>query len=238
MQFKNYLRHKDCILFFKKLSMKSPEMNQMNCPEFTPQQEFANIIIHVLGIVFGVIAIPFLIAQAAKESTSHIISVGVYALCFLMVFSFSTLYHSVKNYKLKCLCKKLDRISIYFLIAGTYTPIIRFYLYDNTGIILLCILWILVAAGILFEIFFPDKFNTFSVIFYLIMGLIFIFVPNHFFASMPSVIAMLVLAGVALYCIGVIFYVWQKWNFHHAIWHLFVLVAGICHFIAMLQTVA
>src|SRR3954454_19548650 len=115
--------------------MKSQETEQMNCPEFTPQQELANIIIHFLGIVFGVIAIPFLIAEAANESTSHFISVGVYALCFLMVFSFSTLYHSTKKPKLKCLCKKFDRISIYFLIAGTYTPIIRFYLYDNTGIV-------------------------------------------------------------------------------------------------------
>jgi hemolysin III len=223
--------------FLKRDFMKSREMDQMSCPEFTPQQEFANIIIHLLGIIFAVIAIPFLIADAASESTSHLISVGVYSLCFFMVFCFSTLYHSVKKQKLKGLCKKLDRISIYFLIAGTYTPIIRFYLYDNTGIVLLCILWTLVVAGIFFEIFFPDKFNTFSVIFYLIMGLIFVFVPNHFFDSMPSGVVMLVLAGVALYCIGVIFYVWQKWNFHHAIWHSFVLVAGICHFVAMLQTV-
>jgi hemolysin III len=213
-------------------------MDQINCPEFTPQQEFANIIIHVLGIAFGVIAIPFLIANAANESTSHFISISIYALCFLMVFTFSTLYHASKNQKLKCFCKKLDRISIYFLIAGTYTPIIRFYLFDTTGIVLLCILWTLVVAGILFEIFFPDKFNTFSVVFYLIMGLIFIFVPNHFFSSMPHAVVALVLAGVLLYCIGVIFYVWQKWNFHHALWHLFVLVAGICHFVAMLQTVA
>jgi predicted membrane channel-forming protein YqfA (hemolysin III family) len=68
--------------------MESKEMGQKICPEFTPQQELANIIIHLLGIVFGVIAIPFLIAEAAKESRSHLISVGVYALCFLMVFSF------------------------------------------------------------------------------------------------------------------------------------------------------
>jgi hemolysin III len=218
--------------------MKGREMHQLNYQEFSPSHEFANIFIHCLGIVFGVVAIPFLIAQASNESTSHFISIGVYALCFLMVFCFSTLYHSIRNYRLKCVCEKLDRISIYFFIAGTYTPIIRFYLYDNVGIMLLCILWILVAAGILLEIFFQNRFNTFSVVFYLIMGLIFIFVPNHFFASMPAAITMLVLAGIVLYCIGVIFYLWRKLNFHHAIWHLFVLIAGICHFIAMLQTVA
>ena len=70
------------------------------------------------------------------------------------------------------------------------------------------------------------------------MGLIFVFVPNHFFASMPDGIAALVLAGVALYVCGATFYVWQKWSYHHALWHLFVLGGGICHFIAVLETVA
>ncbi|MEP6846292.1 MAG: hemolysin III family protein [Panacibacter sp.] len=129
-------------------------------------------------------------------------------------------------------------MSIYFLIAGTYTAIIRFYLFDGIGFTLLIILWSLVLAGIFFEIFFPGKFNIFPVIVYLIMGLIFIFVPHHFFSSMPEGIMLLVLTGVALYFFGVIFYLWQKWPYHHAIWHSFVLCGGICHFVAMLQTVA
>src|SRR6266498_3307657 len=124
------------------------------------------------------------------------------------------------------------------LIAGTYTPIIRYYLYDSTGIVLLSILWLLAIGGILFECFLPKRSNIFSVIFYLIMGLIFLFVPEHFFASMPGGVTALVLAGIILYCSGVIFYLWQKWKYHHAIWHLFVLVGGICHYTAMLQTVS
>lgn len=206
--------------------------------EFSPPQERANIIIHILGIIFGIIAIPFLIDMAKEQTASRIISISIYAFCFLMLFAFSTLYHSVKRYRLKMIFKKLDRISIYFLIAGTYTAIIRFYLFDATGIVLLSILWALVIAGIFFEVLFPGKFNIMSVIFYLIMGLIFVFVPYHFFASMPSPIILLILAGVAMYCLGVIFYVWQKWRYHHAIWHLFVLAGGICHFVAVLETVA
>ena len=219
--------------------MSRQELPEISNPEFTPEQEFANIIIHVLGILFGLIAIPFLITPAAKNETeSHIISLSIYALCFLMVFTCSTLYHALKKEKLKALCKKFDHISIYFLIAGTYTPIIRYYLYDSTGIVLLFVLWFLVIAGVFFESFYPKRSNIFSVIFYLIMGLIFLFVPEHFFASMPSGVIVLVLAGVILYCVGVIFYLWQKWKYHHAIWHLFVLTGGICHFIAMLQTVS
>src|SRR3954465_7431453 len=167
--------------------------------EFSPRQERANIIIHILGIFFGIIAIPFLIDMAKDQTTSHIISISIYAFCFLMLFASSTLYHSVKRYRLKLLFKKLDRISIYFLIAGTYTAIIRYYLFDNTGIVLLSILWTLTLGGIFFEIFLTDRFNIFSVFVYLIMGLIFVFVPEHFFSSMPQGIMLLVLGGCALY---------------------------------------
>jgi hemolysin III len=219
--------------------MNGQELPEKCNAEFTPEEEWANIIIHVLGIVFGVVAIPFLITPALKnEDSSRILSMSIYGLCFLMVFTCSTLYHALKKEKLKALCKKLDHISIYFLIAGTYTPIIMYYLYDSTGIVLLSILWLLAIGGILFECFLPKRSNIFSVIFYLIMGLIFLFVPEHFFASMPGGVTTLVLAGIILYCFGVIFYLWQKWKYHHAIWHLFVLVGGICHYTAMLQTVS
>lgn len=206
--------------------------------EFPHRQELANIVIHVMGILFGIAAVPFLITMASDQNTSHIISVSIYAFCFLMLFASSTLYHATKRYKLKMLFKKLDRISIYFLIAGTYTAIVRFYLFDSTGIVLLTVLWALVLAGIFFEIFFPGKFNIISVVFYLIMGLIFLFVPQHFFAHMPVEIILLVLCGVVLYAFGVIFYLWQKWSYHHAVWHFFVLGAGIMHFVAIMLTVA
>jgi hemolysin III len=122
-------------------------------------------------------------------------------------------------------------MSIYFLIAGTYTPIILYYVYDVTGIVLLSILWFLVICGILIESFLPKRSSIFSVIFYLAMGLIFLFVPEHFFASMPPDVIILILGGVILYCFGVIFYLWHKWKDHHAVWHVFV-------YAAMLQTVS
>jgi hemolysin III len=231
--------HEYCHVFCKKVFMRREQLPEVSIPEFTPEEEWANIVIHVLGILFGIIAVPFLITFAAKnEDSGRILSVGIYGLCFLMVFICSTLYHSLKKVKLKLLCKKFDHISIYFLIAGTYTPIIRYYLYDTTGIVLLTILWFMVFCGVLIETFLSKRSNIFSVVFYLTMGLIFLFVPGHFFSSMPPEIIILVLAGVILYCFGVIFYLWQKWKYHHAIWHLFVLIAGICHYTAMLQTVS
>jgi hemolysin III len=158
------------------------ELPGKNTPEFTPEEEKANIVTHILGILFGIIAIPFLISLAAKnEDRGGIFSMSIYGLCFLMVFTFSTLYHSLKKERPKALCKKCDHISIYFLIAGTYTPIVRYYVYDGTGIVLLSILWFLVICGVLFESFLPKRSNFFSVIFYLRHGINISFCARTFF---------------------------------------------------------
>ena len=204
---------------------------------FSLQEERANIFVHLLGFFFGLGAIPFLLKLAWLQHTRSFLSVIIYACCFLMLFVSSALYHSMKQYRLKRIFKKIDRISIYFLIAGTYTALIRYYLYDSTGITLLYILWSLVLAGIFFELFFPGKFDHFSVGCYLGMGLLFLTVPRHFFSTMPGQIIGLILSGVALYSLGIVFYIWKKWPFHHAIWHFCVLCGGLCHFFAILQTV-
>lgn len=217
-------------------NQNSPEVDE---PEFAVPQERANILIHVSGILFGLVLAPILIIKStAKDDSSGVVSACIYSFCFLMMFVSSTLYHIAIRKKLRQLFKKLDRISIYFLIAGTYTPIIWHYLFDQTGIILLCILWGLVLIGILFEVFFPDRFNIFSVASYLVMGMIFLFVPHHFFSALPPSVTVLVLAGVLCYCIGIIFYLWQKWSYHHAIWHGLVLAGGVCHYVAVLHTVS
>jgi len=207
--------------------------------EFTPQQELPNVLIHVLGICFGLIAVPFLIALTlTNHNTGTIASTIIYGLCFLMLFICSTTYHALKNKYWRRFFKKLDRICIYFLIAGTYTPIIQVYLLNLTGIVLLTVLWICVLIGIFFEIFLPDKFNVLSIIFYVLMGLTFLFVPNHFFAYMPGKIISLFLFCAALYSIGIIFYLWQRWTYHHAVWHTFVLMGAFSHYIAILGIVS
>ncbi|HEX8278875.1 MAG TPA: hemolysin III family protein, partial [Segetibacter sp.] len=210
--------------------MKRHQISHATSSEFTLQQEKLHASVHVLGILFGVIAIPLLILSANHKDMYSLLGISIYGVCFLMVFTFSTLYHACMEPRMKKLYKKLDRISIYFLIAGTYTPIIKFYMFDATGIILLWVLWSMVILGILFEIFFPDRFSVFSITFYIFMGSICLFVPDDFFASMPPTVATLVLCGLVFYVIGVIFYVWQKWEYHHVLWHLFVLTASICHY--------
>lgn len=217
--------------------MKRKEIAHARSTEFTSHQEKLHASVHVLGVIFGLIAVPLLIISNQQKDLYSLIGVSVYGICFLMVFTFSSLYHGCTDTHLKRVYKKLDRISIYFLIAGTYTPIIKFYMFNAVGIQMLWILWSMVMIGILFEVFFPDRFAVMSIMFYLLMGMLFMFIPHDFFAAMPPLVARLILSGVILYIIGVFFYVWQKWEYHHVVWHMFVLSASICHYMAVLYTV-
>lgn len=211
--------------------------NKSRVIEFTPQQEKIHASLHLLGVLFGLIAVPLLIYSALHKDTYSFIGISIYGICYLMVFTFSSLYHSSTDKRIKRLYLKLDRISIYFLIAGTYTPLIKLYVFSDVGITTLTVIWSMVVLGIFFEVQYPDRFRIISVIFYLIMGLLFMFMPVNLLAVMPQHIAFLVLAGVILYTIGFCFYVRNKWKHHHSVWHIFVLSASICHYLAVLYTI-
>lgn len=204
--------------------------------DFSPGLEKIHTNLHLIGIFFGLIGVPLLIFSAFNKDAYSLLGISVYGICYLMVFTFSSLYHSSRDKKVKRLYKKLDRISIYFLIAGTYTPLIKFYVFNDAGITMLKILWCLVILGIYFEIQFPDRFRIVSIVFYLFMGLLFLFMPVTLIGSMPGNVATPVILGIILYLVGVVFYVWHRWKYHHALWHIFVLSASICHYMAVLRT--
>lgn len=199
-----------------------------------PREERINSITHALGILFGLAAIPVLIYNAFNKGISSVVlGTAIYGLSFLMVFTFSTLFHRQQKGRLRELYKKLDHISIYFLIAGTYTPFILIFVNNAFGLTLLSVLWSLALLGTIFKVYFTGRFEIISVLIYIAMGWMLLVGGNRFFADMPGTIAMLIVCGGCLYSIGVIFYVWKLHTYHHAIWHLFVLVAAICHFTAV-----
>ena len=202
------------------------------------RQEVANSISHGFGILFGIVCLPVLIAFATKHgSAAGIVGTCIYGFSFLMVYTFSTLYHSFQEIKIKAILKKFDHISIYFLIAGTYTPFILIYLNNTVGIAMLVALWGLTLIGIFFKAFHAGKYEKLSVSIYLLMGWILLAAGKTFFISLPLPVITMVAAGGILYTLGVIFYVWKGFTYHHAVWHFFVLAAGICHYTAVLLAV-
>jgi len=132
----------------------------------------------------------------------------------------------------------LDHISIYFLIAGSYTPFILLFLHNTTGMTMLAVLWSLTLLGIIFKIRYADRYNFVSTAIYVLMGWMLVAVARTFFASIPEPVANLIIIGGVLYSIGVYFYLWGKFNFHHVVWHIFVLAASICHFAAVFLSVS
>ena len=203
------------------------------------RQELVNSIVHGFGIIFGIVSIPILIAFAIKrDNTSGIIGAAIYGFCFLQLFTFSTLYHGMQNVQAKRTLEILDHISIYFLIAGTYTPFLLMYMPNSLGITLLSVLWGLTALGIIYKIFFIEKWKIFSTVIYIGMGLIMVVGGRTFFESIPSNILTMILIGCALYLIGVVFYLWKKYRYNHAVWHFFVLAGAVCHYVAVLLAVA
>lgn len=207
-------------------------------PKAKIQQELVNSIIHGFGIIFGIVSIPILIALAIKsDNTAGVIGAAIYGFCFLQLFTFSTLYHGFQHAQVKRVLEILDHISIYFLISGTYTPFILIYLDNAFGITLLSILWGLTAFGIVYKIFFTGRWNIISTFIYVAMALLMLLGGSTFFVSIPSDVLMMIFVGGGLYLLGVIFYLWEKYPYNHAVWHFFVLAAAVSHYVAILLAV-
>jgi len=203
------------------------------------KREMANSISHGFGILFGIVSIPILIAAASQTGkTAAVAGTGIYGFSFLMVYTFSTLYHGFQQPEVKRVMKIIDHISIYFLISGSYTPFILLFVYNTTGFVLLSLLWGLTLMGIFVKIFHTGRYEKLSTAVYVMMGWMLVPVARTFFAELSTPVIVLIVAGGVLYSIGVIFYLWRRFHYHHVVWHLFVLAASICHYAAILTAVS
>jgi hemolysin III len=201
------------------------------------KEELANGISHILGILFCLIAMPFIITIAFKEhALLTVLAVVAFGIGMLLVYSFSSLYHFAKKEKVKQNLKIADHISIYYLIAGTYSPLMILYLDGYTAKLFLGIMWSIVFIGTFFKLFYINRFKFVSVLLYVLMGWMIVFVVKPLWGVMPFTVFLWILAGGISYTVGVFFYVKSHKNYFHTIWHFFVLLGTICHYIAILES--
>ncbi|MBK6266243.1 hemolysin III family protein [Marivirga sp. S37H4] len=201
----------------------------------TLEEELANSLTHGIGVLFSVIAISLMITfSVLNGSILHIISSSFFGGAFLLMYTFSTLYHAIQHAKTKALLRIFDHISIYILIAGTYTPFLLIGLGDTKGWVMFGIVWFIAVLGIFFKVFFKHRFPRMSLILYLGMGWIAIFIALPLYNKLPAHILSLLLAGGLSYTIGTVFYANKKMLYAHSIWHIFVLIGTITHFIAVM----
>jgi len=207
----------------------------MEATRYTPKEEYANMITHGIGMVLSIAAFFIILNRVLEMGKSRSIIGGlIFAATLLVMYTFSTLYHSVRTARNKRIFRMLDHIAIYLLIAGTYTPFMLVTLKDEVwGNYILWIIWTLAFLGIIYKTTALGRYKKFSLFLYLGMGWLVIFAAEPMIKRLPMEGLTLVISGGLSYTLGTIFYRWKKLPFHHAIWHLFVLGGSIFHFFAV-----
>ncbi len=191
--------------------------------------------IHGVGALLSVAGTAVLIVQASLHATVwHVVSFSIYGTTLFLLFSASTLYHSFQSPRVKRILRIIDHCSIYLLIAGSYTPFLLVTLRGRWGWSLFGCVWGLTAVGIVLKVLFTGRFRLVSTLIYLGMGWMVVVAVRPLLGLMPLGGFIWLLSGGIIYSSGTLFYLWRKLPYHHAVWHLFVLAASICHYFAIL----
>ena len=203
--------------------------------------EKLNSITHLVGAVLALVGFGVLLTISIQEHNPLlIISFTIFGFTLILLYTMSTLYHSFHPPKLKKIFQKLDHVSIYLLIAGTYTPYMLVSLHEYNGLIILMLIWVLAVIGLLLDIFVPKRIEWLQVLIYLVMGWVCTLNYSDLQAAIPTAgVVWLTMGGIA-YTVGIVFYVLdnlKKLRHAHGIWHLFVLSGSICHFISIVAYV-
>ncbi|MFS0863276.1 hemolysin III family protein [Fredinandcohnia sp. 179-A 10B2 NHS] len=199
------------------------------------KEEIANAITHGLGVLLSIPALVLLIVFAVKYGDAwHVVSFTIFGTTMFLLYLFSTLLHSITHPKAKKVFAILDHSAIYLLIAGTYTPFVLITLRGWLGWTIFGIVWGLAIIGIVFKVFFVEKFMILSTVFYVLMGWLIIVGIKPIYESIGFNGFMLLLTGGILYTVGAVFYVWQKLPYNHAVWHGFVLAGSAAMYFCVL----
>ena len=201
--------------------------------------EKLNSISHLIGAVLALIGFGALLTISIQTNDVWvIISFSIFGFTLVLLYTMSTLYHSFQSHRLKTFFSLMDRVAIYLLISGTYTPYMLVSIREGNGLLILGIVWGLALIGILSVIFLKGKaIEIGQMVIYLGMGWACSFDLISLKEAIPSVGFNLLIIGGVAYTIGVIFYVlgeMKKLNHAHGIWHFFVLLGSGCHFTSIL----
>lgn len=206
---------------------------------YTLKEELWNCIIHGLGIGLSVAGLVLLAVFSSLYGDAWVIvSTVIFGISMILLYTASTLYHAFRREKIKQRLKKFDHISIYYLIAGTYTPFLLVNLRGLTGWVLFGIIWGLAVLGTVLKLASTSGSGTkiWSIGLYLLMGWLIVFASRSLAAAVPDLGLIFLVLGGCFYTFGVLFYVWKSRKYTHAVWHFFVLVGTVMHFFAVLYS--
>jgi hemolysin III len=203
--------------------------------DYSIGEEIANSITHGLGIVLSVTGLVVLLISAGNSGeVSRIISSIIFGTTLIFLYTVSTVYHGIQKPNVKPIMRVLDHSAIFFLIAGTYTPFTLVSLKGPWGWSLFGVIWGLAVCGTFLEVFSKQRPRGISVGLYVFMGWAILVALEQLLAAVsPEGVLLLLLGGIS-YTGGIVFYIWRRVPYHHAVWHVFVLAGSIFHFFAVL----
>jgi hemolysin III len=198
----------------------------------------ADGIVHAIGVIFGLIAATVLVVlTAVYASALDIVAVSIYVAGLLAMLVLSASYNLWPVSPTKWVLRRFDHAAIFVLIAATYTPIIMELKDSVFAIVLLVGVWCVAVFGVVLKLGWPGRFDRVSVGLYLALGWSGMMLYDSVVTALPKLALWFVLAGGALYSLGVIFHAWRRLRFQNAIWHCFVLLGAACHYTAVLDLV-
>ena len=205
---------------------------------YTLREELWSSLIHGAGIALSIAGLVILVTFASLNGDAWaIVSTAIFGASMIVLYTASTLYHADRNPDAKRKLKKFDHISIYYLIAGTYTPFLLVSMRGTTGWTVFGIVWGLALIGTVLKLFSQGSgTKAWSIGLYLLMGWLIVFASRQLAAQIPVIGLIFLVLGGMFYTLGIFFYVWKSRRYTHAIWHFFVLAGTIMHFFAVLYS--
>ena len=200
---------------------------------YTVREEAANVATHAAGLLASVVGVAVLVYLGVSRGEGlHVASAGVYGATLVALYAASTLYHAFRRPGVKRVLRVLDHCAIYLLIAGTYTPFVLVGLGGRLGWTLFGVVWAMAAAGIVFKVFATGRFAVVSTAAYVAMGWLGVVALGPLIRSLSGAALLWLLAGGIAYTAGTFFY-HRRIPYSHALWHVFVLIGSVCHFVAI-----
>lgn len=204
-------------------------------PHYSLGEEIAHSVTHGIGAVLSIAGLAVMVTLAALRGTAwHVVGSAIFGATLVFLYTASTLYHSIPHPRVKKVLRVFDHSAIFLLIAGTYTPFTLVSLRGGWGWTLFVIVWGLALVGIVYKITAKRRYRLLSVLLYVGMGWLVLVAVKPMVSSVAIPGLLLLLAGGLFYTLGLIFYVWKRLPYSHAVWHLFVLAGSICHYFAVL----
>lgn len=203
---------------------------------YSPAENRADAAIHIAGLVLVGLGVPILLGLAVYlvrhgGEARLLWATGVYGLALAAMIGASAVFNLLREARLAWLYQRLDHSAIFLKIAGSYTPLT---LIPGQGLGFATAIWLTACAGVALKLYSPVRFRTLGLVLYLAMGWAGVALLPQLWGSLPKASLALILAGGAVYTLGVAFYLATRLRYHYAIWHVCVLVASLMIYAAIL----